>query len=243
LNNFQLKYQQFGRNTLLVSWPEQISEAILEDVLGFKASLQSQYKEKIICWHAYQSLAIQFKQNIHNFESVVKTLKKIYNQSRRTRLTNNRKWKIPVCYESEFAPDINFICNQKGLSEEKLVNIHTQPTYLVYFTGFLPGFPYLGGLDETLYIPRKESPSLKVPKGAVAIGGKQTGIYPQESPGGWHVIGQTPIEIFRVTEKPPVYLLPGDSLEFYSVNAEAFFQIKEEVETQKFNYKSMLQNG
>lgn len=243
MNTYKLKYQQFGENTILVTWPEAISKEILEDILWYKVSIQSHYGTGVDCWHAYHSLAIQFRETVQNIDFVMKSLKGIYNLSASTRLLKNNIWKIPVCYESMMAPDSKFICDIHGITKEELVKIHAKATYKVYFNGFLPGFPYLGGLDERLFTPRKESPSLKVPKGSVAIGGMQTGIYPQESPGGWHVIGQTPIEIFNPQQNPPVLLQSGDSIEFYSINIDEFFQLKEAIKSKKFNYKLMLQHG
>ena len=123
-----------------------------------------------------------------------------------------RVMEIPVCYGGEGGPDLADVAAQAGLSSEEVVALHAGSDYLVQAIGFAPGFAYLGGLPEALHMPRRASPRLSVPAGAVGIGGAQTGIYPSASPGGWQLIGRTPLSLFDVQKSPPSLLQPGDRL-------------------------------
>lgn len=133
-----------------------------------------------------------------------------------------RTVRIPVCYAVRFAPDLDALAAQKGLSMEEVVRLHTAVTYRVYTIGFLPGFAYMGKVDPQLATPRKTQPRQRVPAGAVGIAGEQTGIYPLPSPGGWNLIGQTPIALFDAATEPPVLLQPGDTVSFYSISEDEF---------------------
>lgn len=132
---------------------------------------------------------------------------------------------IPVCYEKEFAPDIESTAFYLKLSTEEIINIHTSKTYRVYMLGFLPGFAYLGEVDEKIVIPRKLQP-IPVSEGSVGIAGKQTGVYSLNSPGGWQIIGRTPQKLFDKEKAEPVLLRSGDSVQFYSITKNEFENIK-----------------
>lgn len=125
---------------------------------------------------------------------------------------------IPVHYGGKYGPDLKTLATELGLSVEAVVNLHTEATYTVYFIGFQPGFPYLGGLSEALYFPRHATPRTKVPAGSVGIGGEQTGVYPFESPGGWQLLGQTDIPLFDLTKASPTLLNAGDTLKFTAID-------------------------
>jgi len=125
---------------------------------------------------------------------------------------------IPVRYGGEFGPDLPFVANHCGLSEEEVIARHAAGEYPVYFIGFTPGFPYLGGLDASIAAPRLETPRPRVPAGSVGIAGKQTGIYPLESPGGWRIIGRSDLRLFDPLRDPPALLAPGDVVRFVRVS-------------------------
>lgn len=132
---------------------------------------------------------------------------------------------IPVCYGDDFGPDLSFVARYNKLSEEEVVQIHESKENRVYLLGFVPGFPYLGGMSEKIATPRKETPSLSIPAGSVGIAGKQTGIYPIEIPGGWQIIGKTPLKIFRPQEEEPSLLKVGDIVKFKSITRDEYEEI------------------
>jgi inhibitor of KinA len=134
---------------------------------------------------------------------------------------------VPVCYGGDFGPDLGRVAAQARLFPEEVVKRHTKAKYLVHLIGFAPGFPYLGGLPKELITPRHAKPRMAVPAGSVAIGGEQTGIYPQSTPGGWNLIGRTPLRFFRPEQNPPVVLQAGDEVIFKSITAEEFAQLQE----------------
>ncbi len=138
-----------------------------------------------------------------------------------------RRIEIPVCYGGDFGPDLGRVAAQAKLFPDEVVKRHSRAKYLVHLIGFAPGFPYLGGLPKELATPRHAKPRMAVPAGSVAIGGEQTGIYPQSTPGGWNIIGRTPRRLFRPEETPPVLLQPGDEVTFKAVTAAEFAQLQE----------------
>jgi KipI family sensor histidine kinase inhibitor len=129
---------------------------------------------------------------------------------------------IPVCYEPEMAPDLAEAASELGIAADDLIRRHSSASYTVAMIGFAPGFPYLLGLPDSLALPRLATPRTRVPAGSVAIGGNQTGIYPRESPGGWRLLGRTPLVLFDATRATPALLTPGDQVRFQRIDAAAF---------------------
>ncbi|MBX2960903.1 MAG: 5-oxoprolinase subunit PxpB [Cyclobacteriaceae bacterium] len=129
---------------------------------------------------------------------------------------------IPVCYDPSVAPDIKRLAAEKKISVEKVIELHTRQTYCVYLLGFLPGFAYMGKVDDRIVMPRLDKPRARVPVGSVGIAGNQTGIYPLESPGGWNLIGKTPVKLFDASLPDPVFFRPGDKVKFKSISMEEF---------------------
>ena len=129
---------------------------------------------------------------------------------------------IPVCYETQFGFDLDEVARRAGLSPNEVVDLHSGAEYRVHCIGFTPGFPFLGGLPRKLATPRRETPRKDIPAGSVGIGGKQTGIYPIKSPGGWNVIGRTPLRLFDSQKNPPALLRAGDRVRFRSISRDEF---------------------
>ena len=124
---------------------------------------------------------------------------------------------VPVFFDDECAPDLRAIAEFGGLAPDEVIDIFTSEIYRVYMLGFLPGFAYMGEVDKRIAVARKPTPRLKVPKGSVGIAGRQTGIYPFESPGGWQIIGRTKMELFTPDDETPCFFAPGDHVKFYQV--------------------------
>jgi len=141
-----------------------------------------------------------------------------------------RLWRIPVCHDGAFAPDLAEVAAQTGLTPEEAIALHSAERYHVYMIGFLPGYPYLGDLPEALQLPRRENPRVKVPAGSVAIASGMTAVYTTESPGGWHLIGRTPVSLFDPRAEPPALLRSGDAVFFEPISRAEFDRIARAVE-------------
>lgn len=133
---------------------------------------------------------------------------------------------IPVCYGGEFGPDLEFVAQHNSLTADAVIALHSGGQYLVYMLGFAPGFPYLGGMPEQIAAPRRESPRPAIPAGSVGIAGRQTGVYPITTPGGWQLIGRTPLDLFCPAADPPTLLCAGDMIRFRPINRQEYRDLK-----------------
>ena len=180
---------------------------------------------------AYSSLTVYYDvASFHHpgqtaFESMADILEMLLSKTTYTSEEQSNYLEIPVCYSKKFALDIGYLAEQNQLSVEEIIEIHTSKTYRVYMLGFLPGFTYMGEVDHRIAIARKPAP-VRLFAGAVGIAGMQTGIYPLESPGGWQIIGRTPLQIFRKYDTQPVLFQPGDEVKFYSISENEFENYK-----------------
>jgi len=212
----QLTFQTFGQQAILISWPNEVNEQTSKDIYSFNLKIQKLVPQFIIeTVTAYCSLTVYFQFDTDMTELII-ILKDLY-QANETAIQKPTTWEIPVCYDLLFGIDLENLARLKKLSIQEVINYHTQTLYTVDFLGFLPGFPYLGGLNPILHTPRLTTPRLSVANGSVAIGGKQTGIYPIDSPAGWHVIGRTPLSFFDPTIDQPCFIKPLDKIKFVSI--------------------------
>lgn len=217
----------FGEHALLLSWEPIIAQGIHDAVMGWMSQIEKEFSNHITeLVPAYASLAVYLKPDT-NLPNLMKQFEAM--QIEETGFDSEEKYKItvPVCYAEEFAPDMKLIMQNTGFTKKKIISLHTQPLYKTYFLGFLPGFPYLGGLSEELYSPRKETPRTYIPQGSVGIGGSQTGIYTIDSPGGWNIIGKSPIPFFTVENNPPVHIEAGDYVKFEAISRKTFERIEQ----------------
>lgn len=171
---------------------------------------------------AYNSVLIVFDPVMQNHEALKRTLAEYLERLDSVALPEPRTVEIPVCYGGEFGPDLEELAALHSIAPERVVEIHSSADYLVYFVGFVPGFAYLGGLPIELTTPRLQSPRKRVPRGSVAIGGSHTGVYPFETPGGWRLIGKTPLEIFDPASAELSRLRIGDVVRFVPIPPEQF---------------------
>lgn len=155
--------------------------------------------------------------SVDNLMALQQRLQQFIEDNPTPKQINGNHIDIPVRYGGEYGPDLTALAEQKGMSVAELVARHTEPVYTVYFIGFQPGFPYLGGLPPELYSPRHATPRTQVPAGSVGIGGEQTGIYPFASPGGWQLLGRTELPLFDLNNAHPTLLKAGDTLRFVAV--------------------------
>ncbi len=233
---YELQYRLYSERAILIEWPAEIDEGILEDVLNFKNKiLKSKGKVIIEVISAYNSLLVFYDKAIENVYDEVLMLKELYFSVLKCKSNKKKLWYLPVCYSVEIAQDLRDFSEQKSLTIDAVIDLHTKPIYKVFFIGFLPGFLYLGGLDKKLFLDRKKTPSAHVQKGAVAIGGSQTGIYPADSPGGWHAIGACPLDFFNPKTPECCYISPGDAIKFISIKENQYNDIKSKVENKIFH--------
>lgn len=240
---YNLNFLKFNERSVLINWPQRIDENILNDILSFKNQIKNNSSKLIIeITHTYNSICVTYESTIDNFNSRFNELKLQYKHQNEEIIRVQREWNIPVSYDLEFGSDLQTISKLNGLSLKELIQLHSEPLYKVYFLGFLPGFPYLGGLNPRLFIKRKRKPSLKISKGSVAIGGEQTGIYSQQSPGGWYVVGRTPIDFFDPLKSVPCFLEPGDNIRFVPISSKKFRSIKSSIQSNEFSLKPIYTN-
>lgn len=168
-----------------------------------------------------------FPKSVFPYEAVSMEIKKIFDSLEPTDIIDRRMVRIPVLYGEEHGPDLQTVAELNGLTTDEVIDIHTSVVYTVQMLGFAPGFPFLTGMPSKIETPRRENPRLRIPPRSVGIAGSQTGVYPIETPGGWQLIGQTPIELFLPDETPPSLLRAGDQLEFFSITKEQYNAYKE----------------
>ena len=243
LNRFEPTYKPYGSHAILIEWPSKIDKNILNDILLFKEKIVY-YNTKVIVdiINTYSSITIIYDSTIRNIYNEISRLKSIYLEEFSGEKENIYRWQIPVCYDLKFGVDLEEISVQKKLSIEEIIKLHSEKIYTVYFIGFLPGFLYLGGLDEQLLTPRKATPRLKVEKGSVAIGGSQTGVYPVESAGGWQIIGKSPVSFFDISLETPCFAKPGDEIVFTPVKMEEYLSIEEQVVEKSYKLNKSIVN-
>lgn len=233
-----MKYEIFplGDGALTVDFGNEISASLNDRVLRIAKTLQGNSfsgLQEIV--PAYSSLTIfydvftvrkSFPDFATAFEAVKNLAEKAISQPQNLSNSKPRFVEIPVCYDAEFALDIDFVAQVNKITTAEIIKIHTNQIYRVFMLGFLPGFPYLGELDERIAAPRKTEPRLRVPRGSVGIAGRQTGIYSLESPGGWQIIGRTPLALFDVQSEPPTLLQIGDELQFNEISRQEFAELE-----------------
>ncbi|WP_414714934.1 5-oxoprolinase subunit PxpB [Sporomusa sp.] len=175
---------------------------------------------------AFASVTVFYDPIRLNSETVAAHLQDIVSKLEQGEVGEPRVVEIPVCYGGEFGPDLEFVAQHNGLTIDEVIEIHTGSQYLVYMLGFAPGFPYLGGMSERIAAPRRQSPRPAIPAGTVGIAGMQTGVYPITTPGGWQLIGCTPLELFCPNDNPPTLLRSGDSIQFRPICPKEYRELK-----------------
>ena len=232
------KIMRLGERAILIQFEPEISENVFRKTLAAEKFLQKNIlKSKVDITATYNSLLISYQAAIEDTYNEVLALKEEFAAANIHDNLNSRLFYLPVCYEEEFGLDLEVISRAKELKKEEIISLHAAPEYLVYFTGFLPGFLYLGGLDKKLHFPRLKQPRQEVQKGAVGIGENQTGIYPQKSPGGWNIIGNSPVPLFDAFANPPCEIKAGDKIRFYEVSLEEHREIAAQVKKRQFVFR------
>lgn len=217
------KVVSLNETAALLSFGNTIDIAISERVIAIHSKLlQAPFDGFIESVPAYSSLAVFYRRPAR-FETVKSFLETLIASGESLSSTGSVV-NLPMLYDGD---DLDFVAEQHQLSTEEVISIHTSRSYRVFMLGFLPGFPYMGTVDERIATGRRASPRSVVPAGSVGIAGMQTGIYPQSSPGGWQLVGRTPLKIFDAIKASPCLLNPGDLVTFYSINKAEFEKLNE----------------
>jgi inhibitor of KinA len=217
------RFQPASDQSLLVYFGQQITLEAHQHVMRLLRLLESEPVEGIRNLHpAYCSVLIKFDALKLGHGELEATLRPYLARLKDVRLPGPRQVEIPVCYGEEYGPDLNEVAALHGLAPAQVIELHVSPAYEVYFLGFMPGFAYLGELPAALVTPRLATPRRRVPAGSVGIAGSQTGIYPFATPGGWRLLGRTPIQMFRADRGAMSLLSIGDRVRFTPVSREQF---------------------
>ncbi len=234
----EIKYMPAGDSSIVVEFGDSIKEEINSRIRNMLIGIENSNIEGIReVVPTYRSIAVLYDPSLILYDEIKNKLIEIEKNMLDSEEAPARVVELPTVYAGEYGPDLEFVAEHNGLTEEEVIKIHSEGKYLVYMLGFTPGFPYLGGMDEKIATPRLENPRTKIAAGAVGIAGSQTGVYPIESPGGWQLIGRTPLNLYAPLEDPPVLLNSGDYIKFVPVSEEEFLKIQKEVKEGTYKVK------
>ncbi|MCP4442912.1 MAG: 5-oxoprolinase subunit PxpB [Aureispira sp.] len=219
-----MNIRSYGDTALLLNFEQKISPNINAKVVAWNQAIQKANISSVVYTiPAYCSLTVVFDPVQTNHQQLAEHIKSL--ELPKNSAITAKTHQVPVCYEQPYALDIQEVAQQTGLDHKEIIQIHTQDTFQVYMLGFLPGFAYMGKLPKELYCRRKLTPRPKVPACAVGLAGQQTGIYPSVAPGGWQIIGQTPIPIFNPNKEQPFLFSVGDRVQFQAISQQEFEQL------------------
>ena len=222
----------YGDQALLLNFEQKIDPTINSEVVYLKNAIEEANIDGVtFLIPAYCSLTIGYNPSIIDHDILVEVIKQIITNSleksnKTSTKQSNRQIQIPVCYETPYALDLQALSEEKGIAVEKIIELHTSQKYKAYMLGFLPGFVFMGKIPIELECNRKVTPRLRVPASSVGIAGFQTGIYPTVSPGGWQILGRTPLKIFNPQKEHPFLFQAGDEVTFYAITSEEFIKIE-----------------
>ncbi|MEH7013121.1 5-oxoprolinase subunit PxpB [Neobacillus niacini] len=233
-----------GDSAITITFGNEIDESTHHTINQFLETFRRNKIDGVIeCVPTYTSVAIFYDPAKIGYSHVVKKVFSIYESAMESRSQSSIVYRIPVYYGGKTGPDLRFVAEFNNISEQEVINLHSNREYLIYMIGFVPGFPYLGGLSKKIAAPRLEKPRATIAAGSVGIGGNQTGIYPAEVPSGWRIIGITPLSLFDIENDKPSILSAGNHVTFFSVNYEEFLSIKERVAAKKYEVLTYKKGG
>jgi KipI family sensor histidine kinase inhibitor len=215
-----------GEKAVSVEFGDEISREVNARVRALEYLIQQNPFPGIVeTVPSYRSLLVYYDPPVIGWEEISKAIRSLIPQAEVVELPSGRLVELPCCYGGELGPDLSEVARRLGLAPEEVVRLHAGAEYLVYFIGFTPGLPYLGGMPERLQIPRLDTPRPSTPAGSVGIGGDQSCVYPVESPGGFWVLGRTPLRLYDPDRSDPILLRPGDRVRFRAIDQTEFHAI------------------
>jgi inhibitor of KinA len=231
-------FKVFNEESILIQWNDKVDIKLIDSIISYKNLIEQELSEILIeCVQSINSMMVIYNSNKINSEDLINTLENLYSLDLKVGETEKKIWKIPVCYDLSFGIDLEDLSTSNSISIDEIIKLHNSLTYNVLSMGFLPGFLYLGMNDKKLYCERKDKPKLNIKSGSVGIARDQTGIYPQDSPGGWRIIGRSPISFFNVDDKSPCFAKPGDKIKFQNISLSEFNQIEINKSSYKIKYE------
>lgn len=237
----QPRFLPAGDKAIIVEFGDEISPELNRRVRNLKLAIEKAPVPGIIeTVPTYRSLLVYFDPLRLEPQKLKEIIDRLIAQPVAGELVKRTLIKVPTVYGGEYGPDLDFVASHNQLTASEVVRIHTGTPYLIYMLGFLPGFPYLGGMSARIAAPRLDTPRTRIPAGSVGIAGTQTGIYPAESPGGWRLIGRTPLRIFDPAREPPALFHTGNYLKFISITPKEFTRISNQVAQGTYTVKVSL---
>jgi len=231
-------FKVFNEESILIQWNDQVNLKLIETIISYQKLIEQELSEVLIeCVQSINSMMVIYDPNKINSEDLVNNLQKLNSIDVKVLKSEKKIWKIPVSYDLSFGIDLEDMSTLNSISIDEIIKIHSSTTYSVLSMGFLPGFLYLGVNDKKLYCERKDKPELNIKIGSIGIARDQTGIYPQDSPGGWRIIGRSPISFFNVNDKSPCFAKPGDKIKFQSISFSEFNKIEKRKNSYKIKYE------
>ncbi|MGY3480778.1 MULTISPECIES: 5-oxoprolinase subunit PxpB [Staphylococcus] len=225
-----MEYKLINEETIMIYFEQQIDPSTFKEVQKIEKYIKDQQHEAIIeIIPSYRAIMLHIDITKQSLAEVVNelNLEQLNKLNFDENLNEVKTISLPVLYGGNYGPDIQAVARHNQLSIDEVIKLHTENTYLIYMLGFMPGFPFLGGLNSKLATPRREEPRTSIPAGSVGIANNQTGLYPKQSPGGWQIIGRTPITVFDILRTPMCLYESGDYIKFYSIDESTFDQIVE----------------
>lgn len=237
----QLRFLLAGDSSLCVEFGNEISEEINRKIRAFSLLLtEKKFPGITELVPTYRSLLVHYDPELISYETLKDRLDKLSKQLSDAVIPPAELLEIPVLYDGEMGPDLHFVAEHAGISEEEVIRLHSEPEYLIYMLGFTPGFTYLGGLPEKLETPRLSAPRVRIDAGSVGIAGKQTGVYPIASPGGWQLIGRTPVRMYDPDRETPILPRAGQYIKFVPVTEAEYHDIEAQVKEGSYSPKRRL---
>lgn len=232
-----VRYLVSGDQAVCVEFGNEISPEINKKIRAFKIAVEKSGIEGIVeTVPTYRSLLVHYRPEVIGFQKLTGKFEELMGSLSNIQIPPPTVIEIPVLYGGEMGPDIENVADHNGKTVEEVIRIHTSKEYLIYMLGFIAGFPYLGGMSKEIATPRLKSPRVKIDGGSVGIAGEQTGVYPVDSPGGWQLIGRTPLKLYDADREKPVLLEAGQYIKFRSITAEEYRKIEKQVADGTYQY-------